>query len=174
MTQYMQFPTEDGGTILVEVDVEEEKTEGLVKAGRAEKVKATIVKVRDSFESTMMETVRRNAEAFIKTMQTISNPPAEAAFAFGELGAAIMIVITLVQNLESAFTSLLAKNDEMADKFEQFLENLKEKFPKIRINKLIISYSSKNKMGINTHFVICINTHFSIRYFLFDLCNFGV
>lgn len=35
MTQYMQFPTEDGGAILVEVDVEEEKAEGLVKAGRA-------------------------------------------------------------------------------------------------------------------------------------------
>lgn len=56
---------------------------------------------------------------------------AQVAFAFGELGAAIMIVITLVQNLESAFTSLLAKNDEMADKYEQFLKNLKERFPKI-------------------------------------------
>jgi len=88
MTRYIQFPTADGGTILVEVEAKEEKTEGLVKAGLAEKVEEAIVKVRDTFEATMMEAVRRNAEAFIKTMRSLSDPPAEAEISFGVNAAA--------------------------------------------------------------------------------------
>lgn len=87
MTQYIQFPTADGGTILVEVEGEE-PAQGLVKAGLGEKVQEGIVKVRDTFEATIMETVRRNAEAFIRTMQTISDPPAEAEITFGVKAAA--------------------------------------------------------------------------------------
>ncbi|MFQ5856207.1 MAG: CU044_2847 family protein [Anaerolineae bacterium] len=82
MTQYIEFPTADGGTILVEVE-SEEQAQGLVKAGLGEKVQEGIIKVQDTFEATMMETVRRNAEAFIRTMQTISDPPAEAEITFG-------------------------------------------------------------------------------------------
>jgi hypothetical protein len=88
MTQYIQFPTEDGSTILVEVEAKEEKVAGLVKAGLGDKVEETIVKVRDTFEATMMETVRRNSEAFIKTMHSLSDPPAEAEISFGVNAAA--------------------------------------------------------------------------------------
>jgi hypothetical protein len=88
MTQYIQFPTADGGAFLVEVEAKEERVTGLVKAGLGEKVQEAVVKVRDTFESTMMETVRRNAEAFIKTMQALSDPPAEAEIAFGVNAAA--------------------------------------------------------------------------------------
>ena len=83
MTQYIQFPTTDGGTILVEIEAQEEQTEGLVKAGRVDKVTEAIVQARDTFEAAMMETVRRNAEAFIQTMRGLSDPPAEAEIAFG-------------------------------------------------------------------------------------------
>ncbi len=88
MIQYIQFPTADGGTILVEVEAEEEKVAGLVKAGLGEKVQAAVVQVRDTFEATMMETVRRNAEAFIQTMRSLSDPPAEAEISFGVNAAA--------------------------------------------------------------------------------------
>jgi len=88
MTQYIQFPTADGGTILVEVEAKEEKFEGLVKAGLGDKVQAAVVQVRDTFEGTMMETVRRNAEAFVRTMHTLSDPPAEAEITFGVNAAA--------------------------------------------------------------------------------------
>ena len=88
MTQYIQFPTADGGTILVEVEAKEEKVSGLVKAGLGEKVQEAVVKVRDTFEATMMEAVRRNAEAFIKTMRALSDPPAEAEISFGVNAAA--------------------------------------------------------------------------------------
>jgi hypothetical protein len=83
MTQYIQFPTGDGGTVLVEIEAKEEKTEGLVKAGLAEKVEEAVVRARDTFEMTMMETVRRNAEAFIQTMTALSDPPAEVEITFG-------------------------------------------------------------------------------------------
>lgn len=88
MTQYIQFPTADGGSILVEVEAEEEKTRGLVKAGLGDKVQDAVVKVRDTFEATMMESVRRNAEAFIQTMRSLSDPPAEAEISFGVNAAA--------------------------------------------------------------------------------------
>lgn len=82
MSHYMQFPTADGGTILVEVEAQEQIT-SLVKAGLGEKVHGAIVAVRDTFESTMMETVRRNTEAFVKTLLSLSLPPSEAQISFG-------------------------------------------------------------------------------------------
>jgi len=88
MKQYIEFPTEDGGTILVEVEAKEEEISGLVKAGRGEKVKEAIVRVRDTFESTMLDAVRRNAEAFIHVMAGLSNPPDEAEISFGVNAAA--------------------------------------------------------------------------------------
>lgn len=83
MKQYIQFPTEDGGTVLVEVEAKEEQVTGLVKAGLGDKVEETIVQVRDTLEATMMTTVRRNAEAFLKTMRALSDPPEEAEISFG-------------------------------------------------------------------------------------------
>lgn len=88
MTQYIQFPMADGDTILVEVSAKEEKVAGLVKAGLGEKVKEAVVKVRDTFEETMLETVRRNVEAFVKMMRDLPDPPAEAELTFGVNAAA--------------------------------------------------------------------------------------
>ena len=97
MIEYIRFPTADGGTILVEIaetvareEEREEKTGGLVKAGlvdkvaeEGKKVAGAVIQIRDTFEATMMETVRRNAEAFIRTMRDLSDPPAEAEISFG-------------------------------------------------------------------------------------------
>lgn len=88
MTQYIQFPTTDGGSMLVEVEAEKAQTQGLVKAGLGDRVQDAVVKVRDTFEATMMETVRRNAEAFIQTMRGLSDPPVEAEISFGVNAAA--------------------------------------------------------------------------------------
>ncbi len=97
MAQYIRFPTADGGAVLIEVaetvvqeEEREEEAEGLVKAGLRDKVaeagkKVTevVIEARDQFEETVMETVRRNAEAFIQMMRGLSDPPAEAEIAFG-------------------------------------------------------------------------------------------
>lgn len=83
MAQYLRFPTVAGGAILVEVEEKEEKIAGMVKAGLGEKVQKTVIEVQDTFEATMMETVRRNAEAFVRTMLALPVPPDEALLSFG-------------------------------------------------------------------------------------------
>ena len=88
MTAYIQFPTADGAQILIEVNAEDDRVADLVDAGLGEKVERTVVRVRDCFEATMMETVRRNAESFIGMMNGLSNPPDEAEVTFGVNAAA--------------------------------------------------------------------------------------
>jgi len=88
MARYMEFSTADGGTILVEVEAEEERIRGLVQAGLGDKVRDAVVKVRDSFEATVMDALRRNGEAFISAMRSFSDPPSEATIAFGLKAAA--------------------------------------------------------------------------------------
>ena len=88
MTQYIQFPTEDGGTILVEVEAREERVQGLVKTGLGDRVEDAVVQVRSTLEATVLETVRRNAEAFVKMMHHLSDPPSEAELTFGVNAAA--------------------------------------------------------------------------------------
>ena len=121
MTQYMQFPTTDGGTILVEVEAEEEKVTGLVKAGLGDKVHEAVVKVRDTFEATMMETVRRNAEAFIQTMRGLSDPPAEGKIAFGVKAAAEAGYSAVAKaSGESSYTvTLIWKREEEEEESEK-------------------------------------------------------
>lgn len=118
MTQYIQFPTADGGTILVEVEAEEEKVTGLVKAGLGDRLREAVVEVRDTFEATMMETVRRNAEAFIQTMRTLSDPPAEAEISFGVNAAAEAGYSAVAKaSGESSYTVTLTwKREEEAEK----------------------------------------------------------
>jgi len=91
MAHYIQFETEDGGTILVEVaEVEgEEQAEagGVVKAGVKEgaekKAKEVIERADKSFEDGL-EVVRYNANAFIKKLKTgLVDPPDEVEIAFG-------------------------------------------------------------------------------------------
>jgi hypothetical protein len=88
VTQYIQFPTEDGGTVLVEVEEREEKVTGLVQAGLGDRVEDAIAKARATLEATMLQTVRRNAEAFVKMMHAPADPPAEAELMFGVNAAA--------------------------------------------------------------------------------------
>ena len=88
MIEYIQFPTADGGSVLVEVQASEEQTEGLVKAGLGEKVRDKVIEAREGLEASVMKTVQRNAEAFIEMMHTFSDPPAEAEISFGVNAAA--------------------------------------------------------------------------------------
>ncbi len=119
MAQFIQFPTADGGTILVEV--EEEQAADLVKAGLGNKVGERIVKLQDTFEATMMETVRRNAEAFIQTMRTISNPPAEAELAFGikAIGEAGYTAVAKVGGDATYTVTLTWKRESESQEFEK-------------------------------------------------------
>jgi hypothetical protein len=82
MPHYIQFTTEDGGTILVEAAEEETYQPGVVKAGLKDRVKETVAQAQNSFEDGL-EVVRRNASAFIKKVRGLSDPPDEVEVSFG-------------------------------------------------------------------------------------------
>lgn len=77
MKRLVEFPLEDGGTILVEVDVPEEA--GMVPAGLGEGVPE---KARQSFEAAL-DKVRPAAQTIIKKLRSLHDPPDEVEVEFG-------------------------------------------------------------------------------------------
>jgi hypothetical protein len=87
MPRYIQFTAADGGTVLLEVESEETPTqEGMVKAGLMDKAQEVVIQAQATFEEAVMETVCRNAHAFIQKLRTLSDPPDEAEITFGLKG----------------------------------------------------------------------------------------
>lgn len=80
MTQYIQFQTEDGSSILVEV--EETHGVGIAKAGLRERAGEAVAQATTAFEEGL-EIVRRNAAAFVKTLRGLSDQPDEIEVTFG-------------------------------------------------------------------------------------------
>jgi len=77
MKQLIEFPLEDGDTILVEVDVPEEA--GMVPAARGEEV---IQRARQTFEQAL-EKVRPAAQAIVRQLRALYDPPDEIKVEFG-------------------------------------------------------------------------------------------
>lgn len=82
MAQYIQFQTDDGSTILVEVEEAESYQAGVVKAGLRGAVQEAVTQAQTTFEDGL-EVVRRNAAAFIKKVRSLSDPPDEVEVTFG-------------------------------------------------------------------------------------------
>ena len=83
MTDYIQFKTEDGATILVEAPAEADAYQpGVVRAGLKEKAGETIAQAKASFEEGL-EVIRHNARAFIKKVRDLPDPPDEVEVTFG-------------------------------------------------------------------------------------------
>ena len=83
MTDYIQFTTEDGATILVEAAAEADAYQsGVVRAGLKEKAGETIAQAKASFEEGL-EVIRHNAKAFIKKVRDLPDPPDEVEVTFG-------------------------------------------------------------------------------------------
>ena len=85
MTRYIQFETEGDGAILIEVEESEEDVPqrgGVTKAARPGKLEETVTKVQITFEDAL-DVVRRNADAFIRKLRGLSDPPDEVEVTFG-------------------------------------------------------------------------------------------
>ena len=83
MSNYIQYTTEDGAIILVEAAVEpDEDHSGVVRAGLKEKAGETVVQAKATFEEGL-ETVRHSADAFMKKLRDLSDPPDEVEMTFG-------------------------------------------------------------------------------------------
>ena len=77
MKQLVEFPLEDGTTILVEVDAPEEG--GMVPAARGGEV---VAKAQQTFENAL-ETIRPAARAIVAKLRALHDPPDEIEVAFG-------------------------------------------------------------------------------------------
>ncbi len=87
MKRLVEFPLEEGGTILVEVEMPEGA--GMVPAARGEVVQ----RAQQTFEAAL-EKVRPAAQAIIKKLRALHDPPDEIEVEFGlkmsaETGAVI-------------------------------------------------------------------------------------
>lgn len=80
MAQYIQFQTEDGSPLVIEVAETYEMA--VAKAGLQEKAGEAIAQATATFEEGL-EVVRRNAAAFIKKLRGLSDPPDEVEVTFG-------------------------------------------------------------------------------------------
>ncbi len=77
MKRLVEFPLEDGGTILVEVDVPEEM--GMVPAARGGEV---VHRAQQTFEAAVGK-IRPAAQVIIGKLRTLHDPPDEIEVEFG-------------------------------------------------------------------------------------------
>lgn len=84
MAQYVQYQTEDGDVIWVQIQSgEEEPQSGVVKAGRlGDKVQDAVLEAQICFEDAM-NTVKHSAETIIKKIKGLSDRPDEVEVTFG-------------------------------------------------------------------------------------------
>lgn len=80
MNQLVEFPLEEGGSILVEVEVSESEGQ-IIKAGTRRIEDLPLVAAR-SFESAL-DSIKPIASAIIAKLNGIKNPPDEIAVEFG-------------------------------------------------------------------------------------------
>lgn len=118
MVDYIQFTSDDGGSMLVEVTEEELPSEGGVqKAGLREMVDKRVAIARTSFEAAIQQTIRYNAEAFIQSVSSLATLPSEAEITFGlkVTGEAGNVAVGQVGG-EANYTIRLTWKREMKDK----------------------------------------------------------
>ncbi len=81
--RYVEFPLEDGGSILIETpDLQEKIQSGFVKSGQSEAAREAALPASRSFDASV-ENVRKAAELLVSKLRTISAPPDEMTVSFG-------------------------------------------------------------------------------------------
>ncbi len=73
MPSYIEFETEHGGTVLVEVEDDEVAPRGGVsKAGLLDKIKKNIAKAESKLDEAVQNAVKENVRPFVKTAQGLA------------------------------------------------------------------------------------------------------
>jgi hypothetical protein len=85
MSRYLQFATESGGPILVEVDGDEvASTLGVEKAGlRANAAQSAVASAESAFEEAVASTMARSVDALAQAVTMLAIAPAEVELSFG-------------------------------------------------------------------------------------------
>jgi len=89
MTHYLEFATEDGGKILVEVDDKEVTRQGgIQKAGVKEVLQGAVAQAKTTIDAALKTAVQYNASAFLKAISELIDAPDEVEMTFGLKGTA--------------------------------------------------------------------------------------
>jgi len=84
VTRYIEFTTEGGGSLLVEVEDEEvEPSPGVAKAGLLEKPKDTVAKAEKTFDDAVKTVIGQNVRSLSAALEGLKTPPSEVEFSFG-------------------------------------------------------------------------------------------
>jgi len=78
MTRYIEFPTEDGDTVLIEV--EENEDSGIRKAGINPK---DFIEPADKTFEQALSSLRTSAQAIVRAVSKLTQPPDELEVTFG-------------------------------------------------------------------------------------------
>jgi len=106
MKHLIEFPLEDGDVMLVEVEEDGAEEGGFVPASRGEGDKNVIEKATMTFQEAI-DKVKPGAEAIIKKLRGLSDPPDEMQVAFGlKLNAAAGAIIASA-GIEANYTVTL-------------------------------------------------------------------
>lgn len=83
MAHYLEFATEDGNTLLIEVAEPEQSTQsGMVKAGLNDRIQSSVSQAQNTFQSAI-STVKSNALEFINGIKEMDIAPDEVEIEFG-------------------------------------------------------------------------------------------
>ena len=81
--RYVEFPLDDGGSILIETPDQQEKVQsGFVKGAQNDGGRDVAVPATRSFDASV-ENVRKAAELLVNKLRAISSPPDEMTVSFG-------------------------------------------------------------------------------------------
>src|SRR5512136_1143016 len=81
--RYVEFPLEEGGSILIETpDLQEKLQSGFVKSAAGDAGRDSALQASRSFDASV-ESVRKAAELLVNKLRTISSPPDEMTVTFG-------------------------------------------------------------------------------------------
>lgn len=85
MSTYIQFESDDGSTVLIEVEDSEIEPElsGTVKVGLRERVESSVAIAQQTFSSAMKSAIKLNVEGLLEGIRALPDPPSEAEISFG-------------------------------------------------------------------------------------------
>lgn len=106
MRRLIEFPIESGGTILVEVEMDDAKQAGWIPAAARSIDQDVPAKAAMTFEAAM-DKIKPSASAIIKKLRSISDPPNEMTVVFGLKLSAESGVVVAAAGIEANYTVTL-------------------------------------------------------------------
>ena len=108
MKRMIEVPLESGGSILMEVELDESEQQGMVPAARPGEMAA---KAKQTFEEAL-EQIKPGADVIVEKLRAMSSQPDEIEITFGLEMSANAGAFIAASGVEANFTVLLRWNRE--------------------------------------------------------------